>query len=275
MKETEELLVSKDSVTSNERERNSTVIRRGIRMFVAVLVLTCVIRVLYGRVVEREYGLAAVFAMTKPENVQATVEVTAKLPGGYLGEFDKKQLLTALAEEIGLCVTESFLVERTEQREEVSYIKEGKNATTRLWVVSLLEETEGGLETNHYIYGSITLFRSAEDITEYQKRLERTVKDLGGSGICTTVQLKGEYEGKLSLAERNALTDKMLALLNAKAVYEHREEELFTVYAYTAQLENCIVVDGNRLNVHVAVCEDENLNRTVVYLASPVLPDTW
>ena len=98
---------------------------------------------------------------------------------------------------------------------------------------------------------------------------------LHGTDISTTVQLKGEYVGFLTMERRNEITDDILEALNAKAVYEYREEDLYTVYAYTAALENYITVENKKINVHIAISRDEENYRTIVYLASPILPDTW
>ena len=47
------------------------------------------------------------------------------------------------------------------------------------------------------------------------------------------------------------------------------------VYAYTALLDDYITVEGKKINLHIAMSKDEANYRTIVYLASPILPDTW
>ena len=101
------------------------------------------------------------------------------------------------------------------------------------------------------------------------------MKDLSCTEVSSTIQLVGDYAGYLPLERRNEITDDILDALRAEVVYEYREQELYTVYAYTASLENYITVDNNKINVHIAMSRNEDRYRTILYLASPILPDTW
>ena len=41
------------------------------------------------------------------------------------------------------------------------------------------------------------------------------------------------------------------------------------------ELYNYITVDNKKINVHIAMSQNEEHYRTILYLASPILPDTW
>jgi hypothetical protein len=127
----------------------------------------------------------------------------------------------------------------------------------------------------HYLYGKITLRESMESILSYKELLEETFAGLRGTEISTTIRLEGEYNGYLTMERRNELTKKMLSALNATVVYDYREEDLYTVYAYTAALTDYITVEKKKINLHIAMSRDEENYRTLLYLATPILPDTW
>jgi len=105
--------------------------------------------------------------------------------------------------------------------------------------------------------------------------LEKIFGGLKGCDISTTIQLVGEYSGYLTENRKDAVTERVLSALNAKVVYDYREDDLYTVYAYTGALENYITVENKKINIHLAMSQDEENYKTILYLASPILPDVW
>lgn len=255
------------------REKRINISRwRLLWVLIAAVWLFVILKALVGAFFEKNTSLVSAFSGTNPEEMSATVEVTAEYTGNFL---EKKQILSNIAEQIRLDITEEVSVIKTAKRQEVSYIKEAKSANTELRVISLLEETQEGNVEKQYVYAKIMLKNSVEPILTYKNLLEEVMEELGCFNISTTIQLVGDYSGYLTLDRRNEVTDKILGALGANVVYEHRQQELYTVYAYTASLDNYITVEGKKINVHVAMSQDEDNYQTVLYLASPILPDTW
>lgn len=258
-------------------------------VLIAAVWIFVILKMIAGALFEKNTTLVSAFSVTDPVMVEATVEVTARYPEHYLDSFDKKLMMKQMANAIRLTMTSEPEMIVTEQRQEMTYYKEAKAADTELRIISLQtdsvaerendaeENMETGMETEykHYLYAKIALKDSIESVLTYKELLEETMLSLHGTDISTTVQLKGEYVGFLTMERRNEITDDILEALNAKAVYEYREEDLYTVYAYTAALENYITVENKKINVHIAISRDEENYRTIVYLASPILPDTW
>ena len=244
-------------------------------IFIASVWIFIVLKVLVGALFEKNTSLVSAFSVSGPGFLSATVEVTARFPEEYLDSFDKRQMMKQLAKGIGLTVTGEPVMETTENRQELSYQKKAYAADTELRIISLKEETEDGEELRHYLYAKITLKESVEAVLTYKKLLEESFASLKGTDISTTVQLMGEYSGYLTMEKKNEVTDRILSALDAKVVYDHREEDLYTVYAYTAALENYITVENKKINLHIAMSREEENYRTVLYLATPILPDTW
>lgn len=244
-------------------------------IFIAAVWIFIILKVLVGAFFEKNTSLVSAFSVSGPGVLSATVEVTARFPEEYLDSFDKQQMLKRLAKGIGLTITEKPELEATENRQELSYRKNAYAADTELRIISLKEETEGGEEIRHYLYAKITLRESIEAILTYKKLLEETFTSLKGTDISTTIQLMGEYSGYLTMEKKNEVTDRILSALDAKVAYDHREADLYTVYAYTAALENYITVENKKINLHIAMSRDEENYRTLLYLATPILPDTW
>lgn len=81
----------------------------------------------------------------------------------------------------------------------------------------------------------------------------------------------GTYDGKLSIEERNKITDRFVKDLQANVVVEQRGDELYTVYAYTGLINDYVKSEGNKINVNIAFNYNEKKNKTNLYVATPIL----
>lgn len=234
------------------------------------------LKLLVGALFEKNTSLVAAFSVTNPQAISATVEVTARCPGEELTEKEKLEFLEEIADSIGLRLDMEPEMTETGQRKEIRFYKDALAADTELKAISLItENTESETVTKNYLYASIQLNESLETVLAYKKLLEGAMEELSCSETSTTIQLVGDYAGYLPLERRNEITEDILKALGAEVVYEYREQDLYTVYAYTASLENFITVENKKINVHIAMSQNEDHYRTILYLASPILPDTW
>lgn len=236
------------------------------------------LKLLVGAVFEKNTSLVAAFSVTKPQEISAMVEVAAQYPKYSLTEKEKGVLLKKVADSIGLTMDGELQVTETEQRRELAFYKDALAADTEVKVISLsIPEEEQGVEAEfkHYLYAKICLNESLETVLAYKTLLEKAMEELSCTDISITLQLVGDYAGYLPLERRNEITEEILDALGAEVVYEYRKEDLYTVYAYTASLDNYITVEGKKINLHIAMSPNEKHYRTTLYLASPILPDTW
>ena len=249
-------------------------------ILIAAAWLFVLLKLLVGALFEKNTSLVAAFSVTNPQEISASVEITAKYPLGNLSDKNKLLVMEEVADAIGLTIdAEPELTEST-ARQEFSFFKDALAADTEIKVITLFKDNAvdpaGQEDTPQtYLYAKISLNRSLDTVLAYKTLLEETMKDLSCTEISTTIQLVGDYAGYLPLERRNEITEEILDALGAEVVYEYREHELYTVYAYTAGLENYITVDNKKINVHIAMSQNEEHYRTVLYLASPILPDTW
>ena len=221
---------------------------------VLFVVLMLWIAVFFQMTVERLFmkkgDMSEAFSELRTEDNLGTVSVTAIYPNHFLSEYDKKQLIYTLAGEIGLEVEEEPSIFYAENRCEVWYEKEAAQTYTLLKVISIQQnEIE-----EHVIHATICIQeKTANSVVYYQERLRDALKQLGMEQIAVTLELSGEREGELSSEKKDELTNLLLDSLSARCVYENRETEYYTVYAYTALLEEYIVVEGKKINVQVAI----------------------
>lgn len=250
-------------------------------ILIAAAWLFVLLKLLVGAVFEKNTSLVAAFSVTNPQEISATVEVTAKYPLGNLSDKNKRLVLEEVADAIGLITDAEPEVTESETRQEITFFKDALAADTEIKAITLYKDnvvTAGETETAApatYLYAKISLNRSLDTVLAYKTLLEEALEDLSCTEISATVQLVGDYAGYLPLERRNEITEDILDSLGAEVVYEYREHDLYTVYGYTAGLDNYITVDNKKINVHIAMSQNEEHYRTVLYLASPILPDTW
>ena len=247
-------------------------------ILIAAAWLFVLLKLLVGALFEKNTSLVAAFSVTNPEAISATVEITARCPEDNMTEREKRRFMKETADAIGLMIDEEPLVTETEQRQEISFFKDALAADTEVKVISLLipeGEQETMAATKNYLYAKICLNESLDTVLSYKKLLEEAMTELYCTEISATLQLVGDYAGYLPLERRNEITEKILESLGAEVVYEYRELDLYTIYAYTASLDNDITVEDKKINLHIAMSQNEDHYRTTLYLASPILPDTW
>lgn len=251
--------------------------RRLLWILIAAAWIFVFLKLLTGAVFEKNTSLVAAFSVTNPDAISATVEVAAKYPEEVWEEKEQKKMLREVADAIGLKIEEEPEITETEHRKEIRYYKDALAADTELKTISLykVSEPEQDPKQENYIYGKICLNESLETVLAYKILLEETLQELSCAEISTTIQLVGDYAGYLPLERRNEITEDILDALEAEVVYEYKEADLYTIYAYTAGLDNYITVEDKRINVHIAMSQNEDHYRTILYLASPILPDTW
>ena len=250
-------------------------------ILIAAAWLFVFLKLIIGAVFEKNTSLVAAFSVTNPQEISAMVEVTASCPEKVLSQKECENLMEKVADSIGLKLDTEPEWTETEQRKELRFYKDALAADTELKVISLymgnkaVEDAEVTTTTKQYLYAKISLNESLDTVLAYKALLEKTMEELECDEISTTIQLVGDYAGYLPLERRNEITEDILDALGAEVVYEYRKEDLYTIYAYTASLDNYITVEGKKINLHIAMSQNENHYRTTLYLASPILPDTW
>lgn len=252
--------------------------KKRMRLFLLLMLagwLLVALQTIAAALFQKNNNIVTAFSTVKPGQQEAVLEITARYPTELPAVEEKQKLLQAIAQEIGLEITQEPVCTETTARQEITYEKTAAAADTTLRFIGLKKEAEGGQREENYIYARLRLKHSVRAVSSYKELLESITQQLGCTEISTTIQLIGTYEGYLTLDRRNRIANEILAELGGKIAYEYREDDLYTIYAYTGLLEDYISVEGKKINLHIAMSKDEKNYRTIVYLASPILPDTW
>ncbi len=217
-------------------------------------------------------SLLEAFVNTNSEVSSFELEMFAEYGSDYLSEEDRKELVIYMANQIGLKLDQEVEIVRNGKETESYIEKIGKNANTLIKVISLEQEkTDGNMGLKHYLIIKLKLYDNLESILNYRKLINTAFDDLGAKTLETTMQLASAYKGKLSLDNMNLIADNMIESLNGKIAYANREDELFTVYAYSGLLDEYVTSLDTKINMHVVINYDEEQDTTNVYLGTPVI----
>lgn len=229
-----------------------------------VLLLAVAFRVITERAFLAQASIQGAFAMLTPEKSQGIVTMTGRYQAPAYG-FSREKLLQHFGDRIGLAVDGPFREVSYEGRKEYVYEKVAAEARSLLKLVYLTEP-----ET-YYICAEVTLTgKNAEEAAAFRNLMRSAAGELELYEVTTTLELCGVFDGEIPLAEKDAWTDRILAELYAQPVYENRENNSYTVYAYTGAVEEYMVVEKKKINVQVAFYYDRGNDCTEVVLASPL-----
>lgn len=237
-----------------------------------VLWISVIMQLAVNTFLRPNHNILDAFINTNPEVSSFELEVAADYGKGYLSEADRRELILYIASEIGLQVNDDVVTNRKGNDCEVYIEKKNKNAETLIKLVSVeLENSNGIAEINHYILARLTIYENMDSLLGYRDLIKDIFKNLNAKNIQTNMQVNGNYKGKLTLDEMNEIANGMVTNLQGKIAYANRQDDLYTIYAYSGLLDEYVNSIGNKINIHIAIHYDEETDNTKILLGTPVI----
>lgn len=241
----------------------------------AVLWLAVATQMFMNRFFYEEVKITQAFVNTNSGELISKIEIIADCKKEYLSEMDKKEIILYLADSIGLTLDKDISVIREDDRSEYSFGKQARNATTELKVVSLEQKEGAAIRMRHYIIVRLNIRDSIQSMDKYRKKLSDSFDEIGVEKKQVTLQYEGSFNGMLSSDEKERIAGLLVDELQGEIAIEHDEEGMYTVYAYTGLINEYILSLGSKINIQIAVTYDEQAGKTRVYLATPILNQSW
>lgn len=223
-------------------------------------------QIIQGKAAAEENKIIQVFHTVGSEQKTSMVEYYGTYDNEYLPIEKREALLRDIAQKLG--ITRGLETDRTyeEKRQEISLTKKAKHAVTTLRFIT----NEEGKEIKQYMIASITLDKDMESAQAHKKKLEKILDEYTKDSR-SSANVIGTYDGKLDLDERNEVADGILGDMGARIVTEHRDMQLYTIYAYTTYVSDFVMQEDQAVNVNIAMRYNEEEDKTYVYVATPVL----
>ena len=261
------------------------------RALYAAIILWVVGSGVYLAGMERVHSVSISTAFTDSADERQWCELDTYIEGYgkfgvcYLTQEEKEKLVKNIASALG--ITSSYGL-ATVYEEEVNTTVLSKNSVNGSVTIKAITQEQQGTDNTatedeqaydsttdtqepqtQYVYVNITVYNNIDCAVSYRELVEGMFDAMGIQGN-VNMNLVGSLEGALNSTEKNELADGLLDRLGAKVVTENRDNDIFTIYAYSKGAGSYITIGGNKINMNIAIGYDEEQDRTKVYLASPI-----
>lgn len=238
---------------------------------VAVLWLAFAMQIIMNRMLITDVKITQAFVNTNSKELKSSLDIIAFYDRGHLSEEDKKDLIQRLADSIGLTLDRDITVMRDGKRSEYSFEKQAKRASTLLKVVSLEQDEGTSIKVKHYIIIRLNITDSIRSVDRLKKLLEKSLSDIGAGKTQITLKYEGSIGGSLIPEEKKKIAADLVEELQGVTAVEYEENDIYTVYAYSGLIDEYIVSMGSKVNIQIVISYDGQSDRTMIYLATPIL----
>ena len=238
------------------------------RAMYAVIVLWAVLTAVYMTNMGRARKVSISTAFTDSVDGEEWCELDTYIEGYgkfgvcYLTQEEKERLVENIASALGITSSYGLATVCGDEVNTTVLSKEGVNGSVTIKAITQEPQVQ-------YVYVNITVYNNIDCAVSYRELVEGMFDAMGIQGN-VNMNLVGSLEGALNSTEKNELADGLLDRLGAKVVTENRDNDIFTIYAYSKGAGSYITIGGNKINMNIAIGYDEEQDRTKVYLASPI-----
>lgn len=214
--------------------------------------------------------LVNAFNQVQLNDMSASVDAFGYYADVYLSEKAKETFVRDIGYELGLNYCD-IVTEHEGELAVTTLTKNGKYAVTEIKLITREEKlSDNVLESHQYLLIHIDLGNNINAAMEYQKVLKELYEEYEIEAD-VTVNLTGNLDGQADLALKNLISNQIIEQMQANIVAENRTEELYTIYAYTSQVEDFIKVSGKKINLNISAAYDEQKDKTNFYISTPII----
>ncbi len=197
------------------------------------------------------------------------IEGFGKFGPTHMTQEEKEVMIKRLANNLGIDNTYIINNDTKNNIQTTTLTKKGKYADTTIKIITVSEDLGLYYEDTQYVSFSLIIKDNIDSVIDYQQLIYDIFNEEGIDGE-VNINLTGTVEGSLNLTEKNTLCDRMLKVLKAKEVSSSRNSDLYTVYAYSENIEKYITVAGSKININIVEEYDEKADVTMLYLSTPL-----
>lgn len=213
--------------------------------------------------------IQAFYSMSMAEE-NSIINSYGKYKGDYLTVEEQKILLKNMAEALGIVDNYTLEESKDQYGRKVTLRMDGKEADTKLeFITNEKEADKNAVEIEQYLKTELQIQNSIESAFYYDDTIKMLMERYSDTSQ-TSININGQYAGKLGTEQKDAITTELLKKLDAEIAAEHREDS-YVVYAYTPFIEEYKTVGKDKINLTIAIIYNEELDMTEVLLATPLL----
>lgn len=205
------------------------------------------------------------FNTIKYDNVDTIIEAFGEYGKSYMEEAEKEEALISIASCIG--IDTNYDIEHNGNV--VTLMNCSADGEVKMAFNTTTEDYGTYKSCTNYISINMTIYGRTDCALTYKNMID-DIFAAGKIDSYVNMSLKGEKNGAVNYYERNRLADELLDILDAKVVSENRENDLFTIYAYTGLVDEYVMSAGRKININIVQEYDSVANKTVIYLSTPL-----
>lgn len=221
--------------------------------------------------------ISEAFMGTKVVTPTSSIDIAGKCASTKIALEEKKLFLHQIADKIGLDLEETDFVEKNNKDATELYVeRKSKDAFTKMQFVSVdVSDEEEEPIINNYVMIHLEIYDQIDAVMNYKRLIQDIFQKLEITQESSYVQYTGSYPGNLALSNKNKIANKMMRSLKGRVMYENRTDDFYTVYAYSGSLRDYISVGGSKINIQIAMNYNEVTDKTMVYLATPIMNGSY
>lgn len=194
---------------------------------------------------------------------------------GYFGTMDisddmKKNMLENMALKLGIQEGYTFSKGTGVDFEKMILTKEGKYATTTCQVISLL----GGEQPEQYLLVQVQTKAKIDEAYQLYEKVKKLFREIEVSSQ-VSMEVEMEQQGNLKENGGDRYVKQVFALIDAKEVDRIEENDIYTVYGYSKEENNYLMLQGEKVNVQLVMTYDEKVDKTYVKVGVPMVNSSY
>lgn len=219
--------------------------------------------------IEVERNIVEAFSSQSFTAMEGEISAFGEYGITYLTDEEKESILISIANSLGINSGYEIFDEEKDKTTEKILRKIGKNADTTIKVVTVTDDMDYYYQSKQYVSLSIDFGNRIDGVLQYRDLADEILR-AEGIDAEITINLRGKIQGILNYSEKNKVANALLKELDAKVVSENRGNDLFTIYAYSENVEDSVICAGEKVNINISEDYDEIENMTTIYLSTPL-----
>lgn len=245
--------------------------RRKLIYICGILWLFALIQLIVNYEEAKEPDIITAFTNDMYLSTLSTVKATGFYGNLYMSVEDKESLAKTVAG--GLGIDDVYDISTENNKTTLSKYVDG--VRTSINVITVENHVEKAVLTQkQYVTIEMEFDNSLESAVYYRDKVEKLFEDMD-IGADITLSLRGDIEGELSNSEKNSIADHILENVGGDVVTENRGADMYTIYAYTDNINDYVVYGTTKTNINIVIEYNDVRGVTEVYMATPIMNEDY
>lgn len=217
---------------------------------------------------EKKYPLPTAFKESGAVFREVKVQAWAEIPKHYQTLAEMTTAIQTLTG--GLNPPEDFRTETHEDEYSMGITATGRTGKGYLAEITLESVKEDNAADTTYLILNFSETLDFEEIPSMEKVTSRCFAKFDGIPEIS-VLLAGSYDILLNNAEKKVVAKKIFKKIDGKAREMVDNGDYLSESGYSAALKNAVISDGKKINLQIAMFDNEVTSETWIYIGSPLI----